>query len=261
MMCEVERNFFVEVMNLTATVLCQVFLVWQLLLSSTILRKRYSIGQIGGCLLVIAGVVVVVASGSGDVVAGTLQQSGYFWPLVMIGSTFFVAAASILKEVVFREGAKQLKGGNLDLFVVNSFGSVFQTMFVSMILPVVFTLRGVPVHQIPHSLKEGYVCFVNMGSQVSGCEGAPWVPLLYVLVNMAFNVCSLSLLKHYSAIVSSLCVTLSIPLSIWAFTLPWPYLGVPPSLPPGFFLGATILVAGLAIYSFSKPPKEKNRKE
>jgi drug/metabolite transporter (DMT)-like permease len=130
MMCEVERNFFVEVMNLTATVLCQVFLVWQLLLSSTILRKRYSIGQIGGCLLVIAGVVVVVASGSGDVVAGTLQQSGYFWPLVMIVSTFFFAAASILKEVVFQEGAKHLKGGNLDLFVVNSFGSVYQTVCV-----------------------------------------------------------------------------------------------------------------------------------
>lgn len=208
----------------------------------------------------IAGVVVVVASGSGDV-AGTLQQSGYFWPLVMIVSTLFFAAASILKEVVFQEGAKQLKGGNLDLFVVNTFGSVFQTIFVSMILPVVFTLRGVPFHQIPHSLKEGYVCFVNIGSKVSGCEGAPWVPLLYVLVNMTFNTCSLSLLKNYSAIVSSLCVTLSIPLSIWAFTLPWPYLGVPPSLPPGFFLGAAILVAGLAIYSLSKPPREKNRRE
>jgi hypothetical protein len=210
---------------------------------------------------VIAGVVVVVASGSGDVVAGTLQESGYFWPLVMIVSTFFFAAASILKEVVFQEGAKHLKGGNLDLFVVNSFGSIFQTVFVSMILPLVFTLRGVPFHQIPHSLKEGYACFVNIGSKVSGCEGAPWVPLLYILVNMAFNICSLSLLKHYSAIVSSLCVTLSIPLSIWAFTLPWPYLGVPPSLPPGFFLGAAILVAGLAIYSLSKTPKEKNHRE
>lgn len=245
----------------TIPVLAQVFLVWQLLLSSTILRKRYSFGQIGGCLLVIAGVVVVVASGSGGVVAGTLQQSGYFWPLVMIGSTFFFAAATILKELLFQDGAQKLKGGNLDLFVVNTFGSLFQTLFVSMILPVVFNARGVPFHQIPHSLKEGYVCFVNIGSQVSGCEGAPLVPLLYVVVNMAFNIFSLSLLKHYSAIVSSLCVTLSIPLSIWAFTLPWPYLGVPPSLPSGFFLGAAILIGGLAIYSLSKPVKEKIRRK
>lgn len=242
-------------------VFAQVFLVWQLLLSSTIIRKRYSIAQIGGCLLVITGVVVVVASGSGGAVAGTLQKSGYFWPVVMIGSTFFFASASILKELVFQDGAKKLKGGNLDLFVVNTFGSVFQTLFVSLILPVVFNARGVPFHEIPHSLKEGYVCFVNLGSKVSGCEGAPLVPLLYAIVNMAFNTCSLIMLKHYSAIVSSLCATLSIPLSIWAFTLPWPYLGVPPSLPPGFFLGAAILVSGLAIYSVSRPPKEKSRRE
>uniref|UniRef100_A0A7I4DZ61 Uncharacterized protein n=1 Tax=Physcomitrium patens TaxID=3218 RepID=A0A7I4DZ61_PHYPA len=94
----------------TIPVLAQVFLVWQLLLSSTILRKRYTFGQVGGCLLVIAGVVVVVASGSGGVGVGTLQQSGYFWPIVMIVSTLFFAASSILKELVFRDGAKQLKG-------------------------------------------------------------------------------------------------------------------------------------------------------
>lgn len=93
--------------RLTANpIFSQVFLVWQLLLSSTILRKRYSFGQIGGCLLVIAGVVVVVPSRSGGVVADTLEQSGYLWPLVMIGSTFFVAVASILKELVFQDGAK-----------------------------------------------------------------------------------------------------------------------------------------------------------
>ncbi|KAG0600231.1 hypothetical protein M758_11G017600 [Ceratodon purpureus] len=241
-------------------VLAQVFLVWQLVLSSTILRKRYSFAQIGGCLLVIAGVVTVVSSGSGDAVAGSLQQSGYIRPLGMVVSTLFYAAAAILKESVFRSG-KDLKGGNLDLFVVNTCGSFFQTIFCSMIIPVVFTLRGVPFYQIPHSLKEGYACFVNFGGKVSGCEGAPWVPLLYVVVNMLFNICSLNLLKNYSAIVSSLCVTLSIPLSIWAFTLPWPYLGVPPPLPPGFFLGATVLVAGLAIYGLSKPPKDNNRRE
>ncbi|XP_024377083.1 protein CLT2, chloroplastic isoform X1 [Physcomitrium patens] len=234
-------------------VLTQVFLVWQLLLSSTILRKRYTFGQVGGCLLVIAGVVVVVGSGSGGIGVDTLQQSGYFWPCIMIFSTFFFAASSILKELVFRDGAKQLKGGNLDLFVVNTFGSLFQSLFVSMILPVVFNVRGVPFHQVGQSLSEGYMCFVNYGSKISGCEGAPLVPLLYVVVNMSFNICSLSLLKHYSAIVSSLCSTLSIPLAIWVFTFPWPYLGVPPSLPSGFFLGAGILVVGLAIYSLSKP--------
>lgn len=229
--------------------------MWQLILSATILKERYTLGQIGGCFLVIAGVVMVVGSGSGG--AASLQQCGYFWPLVMIVSTLFTACGTILKEYIFQDAAKQLKGGNLDIFVVNTLGSTFQAIFVFLILPLVFNVRGVPFHDIPRTLREGCVCFINAGSKVAGCEGSPFVPLLYCAVNIAMNIFSLSLLKQSSALVSSLCVTLSIPLSIWAFTFPWPYLDAPAALPPGLLLGAGILVAGLAFYSFSSPPPPK----
>lgn len=240
--------------------LVQVFLVWQLILSSTMLGERYTFGQVGGCLMVVAGVVLVVASGSG-VNTVAIQRSGLVWPLVMIVSTLFSAAASLMKEFVFQEAAQVLKGGSLDIFVVNTFGSTCQALFVFLMLPFLFNLRGIPFHQaLPH-MREGYACFVNVGGKVKGCQGAPWVPLLYIVVNMAFNICSLSLLKQSSAVISSLTQTLSIPLSIWAFTFPWPYLGAAPKLPPGLFIGAAILIAGLASYSLSSPPKKRTHEK
>lgn len=41
------------------------------------------------------------------------------------------------------------------------------------------------------------------------CQGAPWLPLLYIAVNMCFNISALNLLKVSSALVSSLSITLS----------------------------------------------------
>jgi drug/metabolite transporter (DMT)-like permease len=240
--------------------LFQTYLVWQLLLSATILKKKYSWGQIVGCLLVTAGVIVVVSSGSGGDVK-SLGQSGLFWPLVMIGSTAFSAGASIIKEFVFRDSATRLKGGSVDIFVVNTFGSTAQALFVLLLLPVLSSLKGIPFQQLPTYFREGAACFVNMGPLKSGCEGAPLVPAIYVAMNLAFNICSLSLLKQSSAVVSSLCTTLAVPLSIWAFTFPLPLVGTPADLPPGLFVGAAILVAGLACYNFSGQKQQKELKD
>ncbi|OEL34078.1 Protein CLT1, chloroplastic [Dichanthelium oligosanthes] len=43
--------------------------------------------------------------------------------------------------------------------------------------------------------------------------------------------------------------SISVPLSIYAFTLPLPYIGVASSLPSGFVAGAAVLTAGLLLYS------------
>lgn len=238
----------------------QTYLVWQLLLSATILKKKYTPGQILGCLLVTAGVIVVVSSGSGGDVK-SLGESGLFWPLVMIGSTAFSAGASIIKEFVFRDATKRLKGGSVDIFVVNTFGSAAQALFVLLLLPLLSSLKGIPLQQLPTYFRDGAACFVNTGALESGCEGAPLVPLIYVAMNLAFNISSLSLLKQSSAVVSSLCTTLAVPLSIWAFTFPLPLVGTPSTLPPGLYVGAGILVAGLACYNFFGEKQQKEFKE
>ncbi|GAB2277973.1 Protein clt1, chloroplastic [Dionaea muscipula] len=229
-------------------ILSQTFLVWQLLLSVIFLGRRYRINQLLGCFLVSVGVIITVASGSSC--GPSLKQAGVCWSLLMIFSFLLQAADSILKEVIFLDAAERLKGGSVDLFVVNSFGSASQAFFIFLLLPFLSKMWGISFCQLPSYLKDGAACFLNITTLSAGCEGAPMLPLLFVAVNMGFNISLLHLIKISDAVVSSLASTISVPLSVYIFTLPLPYLGAGSALPPGFVAGAIILVMGLLIYSW-----------
>ncbi|KAG6629826.1 hypothetical protein I3843_14G112800 [Carya illinoinensis] len=230
-------------------ILSQTFLVWQILLSIIFLGRRYRANQLLGCFLVALGVIITVASGSS---AGqSLKEAGIFWSLLMIVSFLFQAADTVLKEVIFLDAARDLKGGSVDLFVVNSYGSAFQAFFIFLLLPFLSKLWGIPFSQLPNYLKDGAACFLNIGTLSSGCDGAPLLPLLFVAVNMGFNISLLYLLKISSAVVSCLASTFSVPIAVYVFTLPLPYLGVGSSLPAGFVAGAIILLMGLLIYAWT----------
>ncbi|XP_010276678.1 PREDICTED: protein CLT1, chloroplastic-like [Nelumbo nucifera] len=230
-------------------ILSQSALVWQILLSVIFLQKQYRMNQILGCFLVAVGVIITVASGSGGGLS--LKDTGIFWTLLMIISYLFQAADTILKEIIFLDAAQHLKGGSIDVFVVNSYGSAFQALFICLLLPFLSKFWGVPFPQLPSYLKDGAACFLNIGSLSSGCDGAPLLPILFVIVNMSFNIALLHLLKISSAVVSCLAYTFSVPLSVYVFTLPLPYIGVASTLPQGFVLGVAILVVGMLIYSWS----------
>ncbi|KAL7199386.1 hypothetical protein ACSBR2_021631 [Camellia fascicularis] len=176
-------------------ILSQSFLVWQLLLSYIFLGRRYRFNQLLGCFLVAVGVIITVASGSSA--AGSLMEGGVFWSLLMIVSFLFQAADTVLK------------GRTVDLFVVNSYGSAFQALFIFLLLPFLSKLWGIPFYQLPNYLKDGAACFLNNGTISSGCNGAPLLPLLFVIVNMGFNISLLHLIKISSAVVSCLASTVS----------------------------------------------------
>ncbi|XP_021642412.2 protein CLT2, chloroplastic isoform X2 [Hevea brasiliensis] len=206
-------------------ILSQTFLVWQLAFSALLLGRRYSFKQITGCMLVAFGVVVAVASGS----SADQMLSGFefIWPAVMIISSAFQAGASIIKA-----------------------------LFVLLLLPLLSNLKGIPFAQLPSYMKSGAGCLVNIGRNIPGCNGAPLLPLLYVTMNMAFNVSLLNLVKISSAVVASLAVMLSVPISIYVLSLPLPYLPEGASLSPFFLLGSTILVLGLVLYNVARPVKQ-----
>ncbi|XP_024169599.1 protein CLT2, chloroplastic isoform X1 [Rosa chinensis] len=235
-------------------ILSQTFLVWQLGFSSLILGRSYRINQIVGCILVAAGVALAVASGkdSGQMLSGVESV----WPLLMISSSAFQAGASIIKEFVFVDAAVHLKGKSLDIFVVNSFGSGFQALFVLLFLPFLSNMRGIPFAQLPTYLKDGAGCFLNMGATASGCNGAPLLPLLYIAANLLFNISLLNVVKISSAVVASLIVMLSVPISIYVLSLPLPYLREGATLSPFFLFGSAVLVLGLILYSIPQPAKD-----
>ncbi|KAL5705317.1 Protein clt2 [Ranunculus cassubicifolius] len=235
-------------------ILSQTFLVWQLLFSMFILGRKYTFNQIVGCLLVAAGVVVAVTSGSDK--GQLLSNIDIIWPALMIASSAFQAGASIIKEFVFIDAAKRLKGKPLDIFVVNSFGSGFQALFVLLFMPFLSNLRGIPFAELPSYLKSGAACFLNIGDNVTGCEGAPLLPILFILTNMAFNISLLNLVKISSAVISSLAATLAVPLAIYVLALPLPYLPEASTLGPFFIIGSVILVLGLVLYNLPKYAKQ-----
>ncbi|XP_022152999.1 protein CLT1, chloroplastic, partial [Momordica charantia] len=236
-------------------ILSQTFLVWQIILSIIFLGRRYRTNQLFGCFLVTVGVVITVASGSN---AGhSLKEAGIFWSLLMIISFLFQAADTVLKEIIFLDASRKLKGRTIDLFVVNSFGSAFQAVFILALLPFLSKLWGIPFSQLPSYLRDGAACFLNFGT-LTGCDGAPLLPLLFIIVNIGFNISLLHLLKISSAVVSSLASTFSVPISVYMFTLPLPYIGVASSLPTGFVAGAIILVLGLLVYAWTPSESDPN---
>ncbi|WCJ35677.1 CRT (chloroquine-resistance transporter)-like transporter 2 [Euphorbia peplus] len=234
-------------------ILNQTFLVFQLTFSAILLGRRYSFIQISGCLLVAIGVAVAVSSGSGS--DQMLLGVEIIWPAIMIISTAFQAGASIIKEFVFVDASKRLKGKSLDIFVVNSFGSGFQALFVLIFLPVLSNLKGIPFAELPSYLMKGAGCFLNIGSQPE-CNGAPLLPLLYIATNMAFNISLLNLMKISSAVVASLGVTLSVPIAIYVLSLPLPYHPEGAVLSPYFMVGSIILVLGLVLFNVARPTKQ-----
>ncbi|XP_020584954.1 protein CLT2, chloroplastic [Phalaenopsis equestris] len=240
-------------------ILSQTFLVWQLVFSVLILGRRYSSNQILGCLVVTAGVILAVASGSLD--DQLLSGIDLLWPALMVASSAFQAGASILKEFVFIDGAKRLEGKSLDIFVVNSFGSAFQALFVFLLLPFLSKLKGIPFTKLPHYLKNGAACFLNIGGSMSGCDGAPFLPLLFILTNMAFNISLLNLVKMSSALLSSLAATLAVPLSIYILSLPFPYMPEGTNLNAYFVIGTAILVLGLTLYNLPKPDNQPHKND
>ncbi|KAL0001143.1 hypothetical protein SO802_014924 [Lithocarpus litseifolius] len=181
------------------------FLVWQLAFS-TIIGRSYLFNQMAGCLLVDTDVVVAVAGSTcgsliivcifhtcgGSNADQMLSGVDFMWPVLMIASSAFQAGASIIKEFVFTNAATHLKA-----------------FFVLFFLPFLSRVKGIPLGQLPSILKSGAGCFLNFGANVPGCDGAPLLPLLYIMINLAFNISVLNVVKISSAVVSSLTVMLS----------------------------------------------------
>ena len=77
------------------------------------------------------------------------------YALIFVGSMIMPALSSIIKEKIFTDAREKLGGQQLDLFVVNSFGSLAQAAFVLLFLPVLTSLRGIPLSGLPSYLADG----------------------------------------------------------------------------------------------------------
>ena len=90
-----------------------------------------------------------------DMSLGAAVQLSPLYTGIFVSSMLFPALASIFKEKIFTEAKQKLGGKQLDLFVVNSFGSGAQAVCVFLLLPFLASLRGIPFNELPSYLAEG----------------------------------------------------------------------------------------------------------
>ena len=79
---------------------------------------------------------------------------------IFVSSMLFPALASIIKEKIFADAKEELGGKPLDIFVVNSFGSGAQAVGVLLLLPVLTSLRGLSLSELPQYVGDGELLYL-----------------------------------------------------------------------------------------------------
>jgi len=248
--------------------LAKLNIIFTAVFSNWILKRTYSLSQVGAMAVVLCGSVVsilpsvlgrilVVEGGDGESASTT---SSLFYVGVYVASVAPTALAFVLKEEIF-ECHRHL---NLDIFVVNTYGSVVSLAFTILLLPLASVpgIGEVPLRELAAYTRNGLDCFMgNDPTPADDCTGSPLAPLLYFCINVTYNIFILALVKQGGALLTFLTNTVTFPLSTILFTLPWPLLGAS-TLNRFVILGLAIELSGIVYYqhasSKSARPEESS---
>lgn len=228
------------------TLLPQAIIPMTMVVSLIALRTRYHWGQVLGAATLVSGLLVSLIptfqkQGSGDTSALTAVWAGVYLLSLLPNAISF-----ILREMVFTELPK------MDIFVVNSFDSFWQLIFSVLMFPLVLVpgFSSVSFHEIGDYIPNGASCLVGFTpTPQDDCSGEPWLMMMYVCVNLSWNISLLLLLKKGGAVFTFIGSAVSLPLSHFAFAINWPIIGSGTvSWEDGLGLG--LVFVGLIIYRY-----------
>ena len=179
--------------------------------SAWILKRTYSASQVGAMAAVLCGSVVSilpsvlgrmpVAEEDGGESAST--TTSLFYVGVYVASVAPTALAFVLKEEIF-ERHRRL---DLDIFVVNTYGSVVSLAFTVLLLPLASVpgIGEMPPGELAAYTRDGLDCFAgNDPAPADDCTGSPLAPLLYLCINVTYNIFVLALVKRGGALLTFL---------------------------------------------------------
>lgn len=122
---------------------------------------RYKAIELLGAGFVIIGTLLCTRSTGTSTSLGSLDQNfDPIYAIVFTLSFLFMNLSIILKEKVFKEAPKKLNGKQLDLFIVNSFGSLFQVHLHLNIL--IITLCIGDIHSISTAYFDQFKKYANI---------------------------------------------------------------------------------------------------
>ncbi|CAH0517552.1 unnamed protein product [Peronospora belbahrii] len=219
-----------------------------MLISSLLLKAKYSSYQYVGAVVVSLGLLIVLGSGDSSSHTGTSSHMLVLWSIVMIFSCVPMCLSSVYKE-------KALGETELDAVYLNGWIAVFQFLFA---IPLTFPAAMVGDHpvspsELPENLYDGLMCYMGQNTITDGahkddCEKATIYVTAYLLFNVAYNLLIILILKFGSANILWLAMTIMVPLGNVAFT--FPFMPEHQPLHAKDITGLVFIMLGLFVYRF-----------
>jgi hypothetical protein len=199
---------------------------------------------IGASIIIIGGLISAMATGADD----APQRFIWYGSLLIFLAVIPGSMSNVYKEDEF-------KRQEIDVFFLSTYVSVWQMILSFACFPF-FALPyfgSIPLYELPANLVDGWRCF--MGEYVKGyaCEisspSSASLLISFVIVNFAYNLALLSMVKHGSALYLVIACAMALPLANLLFTQSW-FMGsdVEP-LSVFNMIGLALVVAGFLLYS------------
>jgi drug/metabolite transporter (DMT)-like permease len=211
-----------------------------MLITKIFLKTKYSLAQYSGATIVVAGLLVTL--GPSLVSGGSGGNNIGLWAAMLIGSCIPMCLSSVFKE-------KALGDVEIDPIWFNLAVAFYQFIFSFPLLPPTAISVGLSMDQIFPNLWDGMRCYAGLNSIDSdNCAMGPTFTTLYILVNLAYNVLIILILKYGSSNILWLAMTATLPISSLVFAIP----GIPSGEPVSWSVGVglPLIFSGLVIYRF-----------
>jgi len=186
--------------------------------------------QVGGAVVIFLGAFVVLlphilaassssssGDGDGDSASDSMRTMGIVAACVYASSNIPMSVAYTYKESAFK---------NMQVHVVylTQWVSIYQLLWGFCLLPLqtipgLGSKDGLTMSQSLHSLQTGWKCFLHE-DPICADNHAAWLLTSYILVNFAFNLMGLYLVKHGSSVLNAISYAIILPLTVISFTFP-----------------------------------------
>ncbi|KAF4714974.1 hypothetical protein FOZ63_033794 [Perkinsus olseni] len=225
-----------------------------LLFSLIILTTRYIALEVLGVLLVIVMAVVSVMVGAHHTTptqSAASQTSVVLMSVLCLLATLFQALSFVLKERMFREYTQLLlsrrgKGGGeearLDVFAVSSASNLFSMIWVFPLSLLVESFRTTADLPIMDHISNGFRTLLTV-------EGAWQAQVVYLIINLLFNINVYMLVSYGSTLLTFVCMKVTVPLAALFSLIKWPLIGAA-TVSPFEWLTLSITLIGIGVFRY-----------
>lgn len=231
-----------------------------------ILKERYAWVQVVGALVIVGGVVVSLL----PALTNKQGNSGndFFWNMFYLINILPFAASNVYKDIAF-------KAVDMDVWYLQFWDVFYQSIIGTLLFPINMALpppQKVVFDQIGSNLKDGGECLIGhnlITPENSDCAGPhPYQPcdectnawvllIIYMAINVAYNVFILLVIKYGSATILSIAQTIRLPLTNICFSFQFIMGKDATPLKGEIVYGLLIILAGLVCYRVGAQFKKK----